>query len=183
MRARRIWLRIWSVALEKELKSLTLLNEYIIIIYSPYTLFLCLSIPHFSDWTFIFWLKVSTCKRQADDSGGDGGRKDHMVLLRFNTFMKERAVCKCPSVSFLYITADCGAATLSGSMLACWTCWPPGAEGREGWKGKMVVFLLFTALPVAVVVICVCSLWNFARCLINDSVKYTNPTLGNFDCW
>lgn len=73
-----------------------------------------------------------------------------MVLLRFNTFMKEKAVCKCPSVSFLYITADCGAATLNRSMLACWPCWPPGAEGREGRKGKMVVFLLFTALPVAV---------------------------------
>ena len=39
--AHRIWLRILCIALEKELKVLTTFNEYIIIIWSPLTVFLC----------------------------------------------------------------------------------------------------------------------------------------------
>ena len=51
--AHRIWLRILSIAFEKELKILGLishmLNDYIIVIWSPLTVFLCFSISHFSD--------------------------------------------------------------------------------------------------------------------------------------
>ena len=44
--AHRIWLRILSVVLEKELKVLALLNDYIIIILSPLTVFFyfCISL-------------------------------------------------------------------------------------------------------------------------------------------
>ena len=55
--ARRIWLRILSIALVKELKVLlTVLNEYIIIIWFPLTVSfwfpLFLHFFHFSDWTY-----------------------------------------------------------------------------------------------------------------------------------
>ena len=55
--ARRIWLRILSIALVKELKVLlTVLNECIIIIWFPLTVFfwfpLFLHFFHFSDWTY-----------------------------------------------------------------------------------------------------------------------------------
>ena len=56
--AHRIWLRILSIALVKELKVLlTVLNEYIIIIWFPLTVFfwfpLFLHFFHFSDWTYV----------------------------------------------------------------------------------------------------------------------------------
>ena len=107
-----------------------------------------------------------------------GGREGPYGPAPSQYFTKEKTVCKCLSVSFLYTTTDRGAAMLNRSTLACWPWWPPGAEGR----GKMAVSLLVTAVHVSVAVICVCALWNFARGLSNDFVKYTNPTLGHLDC-
>ena len=49
----KIWLRIMSIALEKEQRSLTMLNGYIIIIWSPFIVFLC-----FCMFSFL-WLNLS----------------------------------------------------------------------------------------------------------------------------
>ena len=64
--AHRMWLRILSITLEKELKSsLTVLNSCVIIIQSPLALFLCF---HISLIKLILWLKFSTGKRQVEDT-------------------------------------------------------------------------------------------------------------------
>ena len=46
--AHRLWLRILPIALEKELKSLTMLNDYIIML-SPLTISFVSAFSHFSD--------------------------------------------------------------------------------------------------------------------------------------
>ena len=55
-----------------------MLNDCIIIIWSPLTVFLCFCISHFSD-KLILWYKFSTDKRQTEDTGR--GFKDHRGVL------------------------------------------------------------------------------------------------------
>ena len=63
--AHRIWLRILSTALEKELKVLDfMLNDHIII-WSPLTVFFCFCVS--SLIKLILWLNFSIDKRQAED--------------------------------------------------------------------------------------------------------------------
>ena len=47
-----------------------MLDDYIVIIWSPLTVFLCFCVSHFSD-KLILWFKFSIDERQAEDTGQD----------------------------------------------------------------------------------------------------------------
>ena len=65
----RAWLRILSVALEKALKTLTLLADYIAIIWSALTLSLCFCMSSLLWLSLFFGSSLSMDKMQAEDTG------------------------------------------------------------------------------------------------------------------
>ena len=76
----RTRLRILSITLEKELKALTVLDDRVIVIQSPW-LFSFVSAFLTSLTKLILWLKFSPGKRHVEDTVGS---KDHVELLRFS---------------------------------------------------------------------------------------------------
>ena len=90
----------------------------------------------------LFDWKFPCAKRKQMTWWGGGGQERPYGPAPSQYFTKEKTVCKCLSVSFLYTTTDRGAAMLNRSTPACWPWWPPGAEGREGrWLSSFLLQL------------------------------------------